>query len=256
MPAPPIPRPPSPGAGGEVSSAEAARGEGNLAQGSRQAVGGERCRGEEGDHGDDAGDQESAVEGADKRGGRARHLDLERAATDVGRERGRQRLGGDARREAPRLGDGRAGPIGDTDDAARLRRDPVRQDAEGSSVDTPSQALLDDRAREVEALLLARAERLLQRPRRRAVHDHAGDEQHDDDDTRQQQRQPYRQRSPAHHGPASRPATSRYPVAGTVSMSHGSPGSSPSLRRRLATWTSTTRSYTSSGRRATTSSSC
>ncbi len=139
-----------------------------------------------------------------------------------------------------RLAEGReGGPVRghDLDLATELGRETSH---ERLQPDGPVDPVRHRVGRVIEALLLEGRDDRFEPAAHDPVHDEPDQQQHDEHRDPEEQPEPPGQGSAGHAG--SRVATSRYPVCGTVSMSHGCPASSPSLRRRFATWTSTTRS--------------
>ena len=118
----------------------------------------------------------------------------------------------------------------------------LHQQPEGAPVDPTLESLVDEGDGQPDPLLVALIQRLVQRARGGLVDHDPGKDQHDHHDRRQHRSETDRERPSRNHGVGSRAAARRYPVAGTVSISQGAPGSSSSFRRRFATWTSTTRS--------------
>ena len=143
---------------------------------------------------------------------------------------------------AAAFGKHRAFVIPHADVPAAIGGHAPHQHLEGAPVDAALEGLVDEGDGQPDPLVVALVQRLVQRARGGLVDHDPGKDQHDHHDPRQDCGEADRERPSRNHGVGSRVAARRYPVAGTVSISQGAPGSSSSLRRRFATWTSTTRS--------------
>ena len=231
--------------GGRLAAAQPARGVGHVTQRSGQPVGHVGGRESDGDDAERPADDQGEIEERE-----------EAAVADpggqVGRQRGHHRaVDFDRRRVRHDIAIGRTTerrhdrPVGHlhADDPAEARGQLADGDLQPCR---PIEPFGDHLGGGVEAGLLRAGEDGLEPAADHAIDDDPGDQEHAEHDRPEQETEAPREgrstRRRAHAGSLSRPATRRYPTCGMVSISHGVAGSSPSLRRRFATWTSTTRS--------------
>ena len=182
--------------------------------------------------------------------GTRREIGLERGEDIPVRFDRRVVVGSVAGRRPPERGKGRPVRADDADFSTERGRETRHEGLRASEPGRSRQAVGQGERGIIEALLLLiREDRLVARAHD-PVHDGPHEQQQRDDRHAKEQAETPCQGVACRGGrdggrrahPPSRAAIRRYPVWGIVSMSHGRVASSPNLRRRLATWTSMTRS--------------